>query len=132
MEESVNVSDSILNSVKKLIGIEPSDKSFDVDVMMNINAAIFTLNQLGVVTRGYSVTSEEDTYADLFGDQTEDVVNQIKMYLVCKVRLVFDPPASSIVMEATKEVIKEMEWRLNVATDPSPESVNDKLSKFGR
>lgn len=120
---------SILNSVKKLLGIEPEDKSFDLDVMMNINAAIFTLNQLGVVTRGFSVTSEEDTYEDLLGDLPEDIVNQVKIYFVCKTRLVFDPPVSSIVMEATKEVIKEMEWRLNVGVDPPPLT---EPNRFGR
>ncbi len=125
-----NVSESILNSVKKLIGIEPSDKSFDVDIILNINAGIFTLNQLGILTKGYSVTSENDTYSDFLGDNiSEDVVNQVKMYLVYKTRLGFDPPSSSIVMECVKELAKEAEWRLNASVDPPGaecEEVNSK------
>lgn len=128
-ETGVDVSESILNSVKKHIGIDPSDKAFDVDVMMNINAAIFTLNQLGVITRGYTVTSEDDLYEDLFGDQPEDVVSQVKMYLVYKTRMGFDPPTSSIAVEALKEMIKETEWRLNVAVDPPSEKEE---RNFGR
>lgn len=128
-ETGVDVGESILNSVKKHIGIDPSDKAFDVDVMMNINAAIFTLNQLGVITRGYTVTSEDDVYEDLFSSQPEDVVSQVKMYLVYKTRMGFDPPTSSIAVEALKEMIKETEWRLNVAVDPPSEKEEN---GFGR
>lgn len=115
---NINISNSILSSVKKLIGISEEDKSFDVDVMLNINAASSTLFQLGVIKKPYTITSEEDTYEDLIPRGTEDVVNLIKMYFVYKTRLSFDPPSSATVTEALKEMIKETEWRLMVSFNP--------------
>lgn len=114
----VSVEDSILNSVKKLLGIEPDFTEFDIDVMMNINAAIMTLNQLGVgPSDGYTVTSADDTYEDFLGEDNEETP-QVKMYLFYKTRLGFDPPQSSVVVEAIKEMIRETEWRLNIQVDP--------------
>lgn len=114
----VSVEDSILNSVKKLLGIEPDFTEFDIDVMMNINAAIMTLKQLGVgPSDGYTVTSAEDTYEDFLGEDNEETP-QVKMYLFYKTRLGFDPPQSSVVTEAIKEMIRETEWRLNIQVDP--------------
>lgn len=69
---AVEVENSILNSVKKLLGIQPEDISFDVDIMMYINSAIFTLYQLGVVESIYTVTSSENTYNDMFGLPNEE------------------------------------------------------------
>lgn len=114
----VSVEDSILNSVKKLLGIEPDFTEFDIDVMMNINAAIMTLKQLGVgPSDGYTVTSADDTYEDFLGEDNEETP-QVKMYLFYKTRLGFDPPQSSVVVEAIKEMIRETEWRLNIQVDP--------------
>lgn len=116
MDENANISDSILSSVKKLIGISEEDDSFDVDIMLNINAAISVLFQLGVIQEGYTVTSKEDTYDDLIPNGTEDVVNLIKMYFVYKTRLGFDSSTlSGNMIETLKELIKETEWRLREA-----------------
>lgn len=125
MNENTNLSelsDSILSSVKKLIGISEDDKSFDLDIMLNINSAISTLYQLGVVKKPFTVTSKDDIYSDLFSDTsigTEDVVNQIKMYFVYKTRLGFDSSTlSSTVIEVIKDMIKEAEWRLMTSFNP--------------
>lgn len=108
------LSESILNSIKKLLGIEPDYTEFDVDVTMNINAAFFTLKQLGVgPDDGYMINDANATYADFLQGNDCDI-SQIKMYLFYKTKLGFDPPQSSIVAEAMKELIKEAEWRLNV------------------
>lgn len=115
---TVDIEDSVLNSIKKLIGIDPEDRSFDIDIMINANAAIFTLSQLGVPTNGHTVTSRDDTYGYIFGDISDDLLNQVKMYMLYKTRLAFDPPSSSIVMGCVKELLKEAEWRINVAVDP--------------
>lgn len=123
MDENTNLSelsDSILSSVKKLIGISEDDKSFDLDIMLNINAASSTLFQLGVLEKPYTVTSKEDLYEDLIPNGTEDVVNQIKMYFVYKVRLGFDSSTlSGAMIEVLKEMIKESEWRLMVSFNPT-------------
>ncbi len=122
MDENNNLSelsDSILSSVKKLIGISDDDASFDLDIMLNINAAISTLYQLGVIKDPYTVTSKEDTYESLIPGGSEDVVNQIKMYLVYKTRLGFDSSTlSGTVIEVIKEMIREAEWRLMVSFNP--------------
>lgn len=120
MEENTILSDSILSSVKKLIGILDDDKSFDLDIMLNINAALTTLFQLGVLKNPYTVTSKDDTYDDLLPGVSADVVNEIKMYLVYKTKLGFDSSTlSGTVIEVIKEMIKESEWRLMVTFSPS-------------
>lgn len=123
MDENTNLSelsDSILSSVKKLIGISEDDKSFDLDIMLNINAASSTLFQLGVLSRPFTVTSKDDTYSDLLPGGSEDVINQIKMYFVYKTRLGFDSSTlSTSVIEVLRQLIAEAEWRLMVSFNPS-------------
>lgn len=119
MGENTNISDSILSSVKKLIGISEEDESFDLDIMLNINAAAAVLFQLGVLKKPFTVTSKEDIYEDMIPGGTEDVVNQIKMYFVYKTRLGFDSSTmSATVIEVVKELIRETEWRLQVTFNP--------------
>lgn len=113
------ISESILFSVKKLLGVPIEDKSFDVDIMLNINAASSTLFQLGVLKKTFTVNSEKDTYADLIPEGSEEVVNQIKMYFVYKTKLGFDSSTlTAAVIEVLKEMIKEAEWRLMVMFNP--------------
>lgn len=120
MDDSINISDSILSSVKKLIGISEEDNSFDLDVMLNINAALSTLFQLGVLEKPYTVISEDDTYKNILPNGSEDVINQIKMYLVYKTRLGFDSSTlSGTMIEVLKDMIKETEWRLMVSFNPN-------------
>lgn len=120
MGENTKLSDSILSSVKKIIGITEDDNSFDLDIMLNINAASSTLFQLGVLQKPYTITSKEDTYDDLLPGCSEDVINQIKMYFVYKTRLGFDSSTlSGTVIEVIKEMIKEAEWRLMISFNPT-------------
>ena len=111
---AAGIMDSILCSVKKLLGYEPEYTEFDPDILANINAAIFSLRQLGVVSSSFSVTSETDTYADLLGADESDIFGEVAMYIYNKTKLGFDPPANSFVVEAVKEQIKEAEWRLEI------------------
>lgn len=118
-EKLFEISDSILSSVEKLIGISEEDDSFDLDIMLNINAAISTLFQLGVLQKPYTVTSKEDKYQDLIPNGTEDVINQIKMYFVYKTKLGFDSSTlSGTVIDVLKEMIKESEYRLMISFNP--------------
>lgn len=118
MDDSKDITNSVLSSVKKLIGVPVNEESFDVDIMLNINAASSTLFQLGVLERPYTITSKEDTYDDLISGASEDVINQIKMYFVYKTRLGFDPPSSATLIEVLKEMIKESEYRLMISFNP--------------
>lgn len=114
----VEIMDSILNSVKKSLGIFPDDTNFDTDILININGAISILNQIGVELLDKSeITSEEDTYSSFFGDNTQ-LNNLIRSYLYHKVRLSFDPPISASVLECLKEMVREEEWRINAHVDP--------------
>lgn len=109
--------DSILTSVKKLIGIDEYDEHFDPDIIMLINTTLSTLNQLGVgPTAGFSIVDE----ISIWDDFTQDVIiaGLIKSYIYLKVKLIFDPPQSSAVIEAMNRSIAELEFRLIVATDP--------------
>lgn len=120
MDEIIkNISDSVLSSVKKCIGILEEDNSFDVDIMIHINAAFSTLYQLGVVKTPVTIISKENTYMDIFPDTSEDVINQVKMYLVYKTKYGFDSAtSSSMVMDSLTKMIDEAEWRLMVSFNP--------------
>lgn len=119
INENENISDSVLSSVKKMIGIPEDETSFDLDIMLNINAAISTLFQLGVVEHPYTITSKEDMYDDVIPNGTEDVINQVKMYFVYKTKLGFDSSTlSGNVIESLKESIKESEYRLMTSFNP--------------
>lgn len=122
MDENNNLSelsDSILSSVKKLIGIPVEDDSFDLDITFNINAASSTLYQLGVLKKPFTVKSKDDTYNDLIPGGTDDVINQIKMYFVYKTKLGFDSSTlSSTMVKTIEELIREAEYRLQISFNP--------------
>lgn len=112
--------DSILMSVKKLLGLTEEVDVFDDSIIMNINAAINVLYQLGVGPRtGYVVTSKRDTYSDWLGDTIH--LQSIKMHLYYRTRLGFDPPSSTAVIDVMKESIREIECRLSYQVE-APDS----------
>ena len=113
--------DSILISVKKLLGIDEYCDHFDADIIMHINSVFVILNQLGVGTPGFMVTSNEERWTDFLGGSTQ--IEFVKTYVFMKVKSIFDPPQSSAAMESMNRVISEFEWRINVAVDPAPEKV---------
>lgn len=115
---TIPIQDSILNSVKKSLGYMPEYTDFDEEILMQINAAIFTLRQLGVgPSDGFTVTSPEQTYEEFLGEENKEIP-EVSLYLSMKARLGFDPPASSYVADILKKQIEEAEWRLNVQVDP--------------
>lgn len=112
------MNDSILISIKKLLGIFETDNSFDTDVIIYINSAIAILRQLGIgPLTGYSISDEKARWSDYLSDNPE-YLEPVKTYIFLKTKMVFDPPLNSSVLEAYKEQIKELEWRLNVTVDP--------------
>lgn len=108
--------DSILTSIKKLLGIDEFYEAFDQDIIMHINSVFTILNQLGVGTE--EVFSIQDKFA-LWSDfiTPGSTAESVKTYIYMKVRMVFDPPTSSILADALKSQIAEYEWRLNVSED---------------
>ena len=108
---------SILTSIKKLLGITYEDTSFDDDIIMGINSTFMILRQLGVGPKeGFSISDETTTWSDYLEDISK--LELVKTYIYKKVRLMFDPPQSGIAVEALKNEIAEYEWRLNVEVDP--------------
>lgn len=108
--------ESILTSIKKLLGISEEYTHFDQDIIMHINSALFTLTQLGVgPSAGFSIDDAENVWDD-FVDVSR--IEAVKTYVYLNVRLVFDPPTSSTVIDAMNRRLKELEWRLNAAVDP--------------
>lgn len=113
--------ESILTSIKKMLGIEASYTHFDSDIIMNINSALMVLCQLGVgPSEGFVIEDETSTWNDFVPNETPVQLEGIKTYIFMKVKLIFDPPLSSSVIESYNRQIAEFEWRLNVAVDPVP------------
>lgn len=110
--------ESILTSIKKILGITEEYEQFDADIIMHINSVFMVLQQLGVGPKeGFTITDKSTTWGDYLMNNTQ--YESAKSYIGLKVRLLFDPPLSSTVMECMKQMISEMEWRLNVQAELS-------------
>lgn len=111
--------ESILISIKKMLGIDEEYTHFDADIIMHINSVLMILNQLGVgPSGGFIIEDETSTWSDFIPDETPVQLEAVKSYIYLKVKLLFDPPLSSSVIESYNRQISEFEWRLNVAVDP--------------
>jgi hypothetical protein len=106
---------SILNTIKKIIGIDESYTHFDTDLIMHINSVFFILNQLGIgPEEPYSITGPDEEWSDFFMGSKESEI--VKSYIAMKVRMMFDPPQNNALAQVIKEQISEFEWRANVAS----------------
>ena len=113
------MNDSILLTIKKLLGLAEDYEVFDIDVIVHINAAFLTLNDLGVgPTSPFVITDKNQTWSDFLGEGNNDY-ESVKAYLYLKTRLAFDPPGTSFAIEAMKKQAEEYEWRLNVRAEGS-------------
>lgn len=105
--------ESILNSVKKILGIASDYDAFDTDIIIHINSVFSTLNQLGLgPDEGFMIEDDSAVWGDFLLDDMR--LNSVKTYVYLKVRILFDPPTSGFVLTALQEQSKELEWRLNV------------------
>lgn len=110
--------DSILTSIKKLLGITEDYTHFDTDIIMHINSVFSILTQLGVgPPEGFYIQDKTTVWDEYITDPNK--IEMVKSYMYLKVRLLFDPPSSSSVIEAFNKQISEFEWRLNVAVETS-------------
>lgn len=109
--------ESILTSVKSMLGISEEYEHFDNVLIMHINSVLSILSQVGVgPATGFSITDKFQTWADFI--PTDDYrFESVKSYVYMKVKLLFDPPTSSAVLASTERMISELEWRLNVAAE---------------
>jgi len=103
---------SILNSTKKVLGISEEYTAFDQDILTHINAAFATLNQLGVgPVEGFFLEDSDPEWSAFTTDLT--MTNLVKSYVYLKVRILFDPPTTSFVLDAQKQQLEQFEWRLS-------------------
>lgn len=105
--------ESILTSIKKLLGIDSEYEHFDTDIVIHINSVFMALQQIGVgPDKGFIILGKDETWFDYIAD---DVLSEsVKTYIYLKVRLLFDPPGNSFLIDAMTNQTKEIEWRLLV------------------
>lgn len=107
------MNDSILSTIRKLCtSFGDADETLDTDLLVQINTIINRLYQIGIIKkRGFIIEDESTLWSELF-DSLEDANNKamVKSYIELRVKLLFDPPQSSTVMESMKQQIKEFEW----------------------
>ena len=114
--------ESILNEIKQMLGInDPSYTVFDTDIIVAINAAIGTLNQVGIGTEGFFLTSAQQKWSDLIGSKKLGF-QMIKEYIFMKAKVAFDPPTASFVLDSYNNIIKELEYRLMVIYESTAKS----------
>lgn len=125
-DEFGKLSNSILLTIKKMLGLDTSYNVFDMDVMVGINSAFSTLYQLGVpITRDLMVTGDKQKWSDFIEEPYWHRLSFIPQYVYLKVRVIFDPPTSSFVLDAYNKQISELEWRITDEIDNIGEEEND-------
>lgn len=124
------VDDSILTTTKKMLGLSDDYTPFDTDIILHINSVFSTLTQLGIgPTAGFAIEDKSATWDEFLGVNLR--LNLVKSYMYLRVKLLFDPPATSYALGAMKEQIQESEWRMNVEresyawVDPDPPPTSD-------
>ena len=124
LSEEVKMNESILTSIKKMLGITEEYTHFDQDIIIHINTVLMILHQLGVGPEsGFVITDSYETWGDFLADNKD--IEAVKTYVYLKVRLLFDPPLSSAVTESINRSINELEWRLNIAVDKTEATKNE-------
>jgi hypothetical protein len=124
--------ESILNSTKKILGLDPEYTVFDQDIITHINTAFSTLTQLGIgPADGFAIVDDSAEWANFL--ELETKMDSVKTYVYLKVRQLFDPPQTSYLITAMERQIQELEWRLNSTreetdwVDPDPPPVEEEV-----
>ena len=120
------ITQSILLTVKKMLGIAEEYHAFDLDIIIHINSVFLNLNQLGVgPTTPFQITGDEEVWSD-FVDVSK--VPGVQTYIYLKTRLLFDPPTNSFLVDSIQKQIAELEWRMNVQVETPPSEEEDEPS----
>lgn len=106
--------ESVLKSVKRMIGVSEDDTAFDYVILASVNAVLLDLRQIGVNGGVDSISGDNETWSDICSD---NVVSVIPAYVGLRVRLMFDPPASDALVKAIREEIERVEWRIRIEVD---------------
>lgn len=105
------MADSILNDIKKALGITEDYTAFDQEIILHTNTAIMFAEQLALPS--FKITGKTETW-DQYLAGTAKNLEAVKTYLYLQVRLVFDPPANSFVVTAIEKQLQEYAWRINI------------------
>lgn len=120
---------SILDDVKKQIGIYITNTDFDETLIMAINSVLFNMYQMGIVVPNYSISDSTTTWSSVLVNPENLAMDTLKTWVGLKVKMIFDPPTSSILAEAIRENLKEMEWRLYITENYVGEIQNGEPEK---
>lgn len=107
--------ESILNSIKKLLGLAEDYDAFDADLIVLINSALMTLSQIGVGEIGFSITGTDEVWSSFL--KSRDDLAAAKDYAYISTRLIFDPPSSASVISSYEKIRDELAWRLKVRSE---------------
>lgn len=114
------MNESILSTIKKLLGVTDDYDYFDQDLLIHINSTLMSLSQIGVCpSQDFYTLDKDTTWSEYLGyDYQENIdFGSIKSYIYLKVKLLFDPPQNSFTIEAINKMITEMEWRINIVSE---------------
>ena len=121
--------ESILTSIKKLLGIDEEYEHFDPDIIMHINSVFMFLQQIGVgPTNTYSIESDSETWTDFFSSANVKDVSAAKSLMFLKVKMLFDPPTIGSVNESYNKLIDELTWRCSIEGDNVNDGIDDVAS----
>lgn len=110
------MSGSILNTTKKILGLTEDYTVFDLDIIIHINSILNVVTQLGIGPEdGFMIEDAAATWEDFLGSNKR--MNAVKTYVYLRVRLLFDPPTTSYLINAMESQCRELEWRLNVTRE---------------
>lgn len=124
--------DSILQSTKKYLGIDTGCDSFDMDVMLHINSVFAILYQIGVDSAKNARIEDPSTKWDDIFSEDDGLLRLIKDYVYLRVRVIFDPPTSSFVLEAINKQIAEYEWRIQIEAEGAFDEISEEPIKNSR
>lgn len=123
MEVNISNNDSILTSIKKLMGLTEEYDAFDQDILILINSVLFELEQIGVKAKeGFVLSDKTAVWSDYSDD--DRLLNALKPYIYMKTKVTFDPPTSSGALDSMNRIIDRFEWRINLYSDTGG-TVND-------
>lgn len=118
--------ESILRTIRKMIGPDETYTHYDTDLIIHINSALAVLTQLGVgPSEGFFIQDESATWNDFLGNDPK--LEMVKSYVYMKVKLAFDPPSSSAVIDSMNRSISEFEWRANMAAEEKKQKIEEEI-----
>lgn len=127
-DESINVENSILLTIKKLLGITPEYTHFDSDVIAYINSVFLELSQIGVDDKNsFFITDYKNCWDELMPES--NLLNAIKMFVYLKVKLLFDPPTNTGVIDSINRQIDHLVWRINIESELKDKTNNEEEEK---